>query len=146
MMSFAPTPGPRRPSTRTFVRLRIALEKRLGGEPPSSTSLVPIPNAKRAERTVGPRVWLSPQTMSSCPAGSKTKLRPDHVDDPLRVPTPGVERDARTGLQLSVSCVIWAAAIWSTIGRPRGVVAWNGPRSPPSDPGAARADARRAGR
>ncbi len=77
-----------------LVRLRIALEECLGGEHHLHFAR-PDPERERPEGAMGGRVAVAAHDRHA--RLGQAQLRPDHVDDPLRVRSQGVERDAELG-------------------------------------------------
>ena len=94
MMSFALTPGLEAPVDADLVRLRLALEQRLGREDHLDLAR-PDPERQRAERPVRRRVRVAADDRH---AGLREpELRADDVDDALGVAAEGVDRDAEVG-------------------------------------------------
>ena len=91
MMSFALTPAVEPPVDPDLVRLRLALEERLGGEDHLDLAR-PDPERERPERAVRRRVAVAAHDRHA--RLRQPELRPDDVDDALGVAAERVERDA----------------------------------------------------
>ena len=94
MTSLAPTPGRRRPSTRTSYVFGWRWSSVCGREDHLDLAR-PDPEGERPERAVGRRVAVAADDRHA--RLGQAELRADDVDDPLGVAAVGVDRDPELG-------------------------------------------------